>query len=73
MITIVGKIIDRLLLTLLILVYLTLFACIVYFLPHAIHVYMGIGWTILYWLFFGVQSTMGLIILLAIIVGSLAD
>ena len=73
MISIVGKIIDGILLGLLTLVYLVLLACVIYFFPHAIHVYFGLGWLILYWLFFGIQTTLGLVVVLLIIIGSLGD
>ena len=73
MISIVGKIIDGILLGLLTLVYLVLLACVIYFFPHTIHVYFGLGWLILYWLFFGIQTTLGLVVVLLIIIGSLED
>ena len=70
---IVGKILDGILLGLLTLVYLVLLACVIYFFPHTIHVYLGLGWLILYWLFFGIQTTLGLVVILLIIIGSLGD
>ena len=73
MISIVEKIIDGILLGLLTLVYLVLLACVIYFFPHAIHVYLGLRWLILYWLFFGIQTTIGLVVVLLIIIGSLED
>ena len=73
MVTITGKIIDGILLGLLTIVYLVLLACVIYFFPHAIHVYLGLGWLILYWLFFGVQTTIGLVVILLIVVDSLND
>ena len=73
MISITGKIIDGILLGLLTVVYLVLLACVIYFLPHAIHVCLGLGWLILYWLFFGVQATIGLVVVLLIIIDSLGD
>lgn len=73
MIFIVGKIIDGILLGLLTLVYLVLLACVIYFFPHVIHVCLGLGWLILYWLFFGIQTTFGLVVVLLIIIGSLED
>ena len=50
-----------------------LLACVIYFFPHVIHVYFGLGWLILYWLFFGVQTTISLIVILLIVVDSLND
>ena len=73
MVTITGKIIDGILLGLLTVTYLVLLACVIYFFPHAIHVYFGLGWLILYWLFFGIQTTIGLVVILLIIIGSLGD
>ena len=73
MIFIVGKIIDGILLGLLAVVYLVLLAFVIYFFPHVIHVCLGLGWLILYWLFFGIQTTIGLVVVLLIIVGSLDD
>lgn len=73
MVFIVGKIIDGILLGLLAVVYLALLACVIYFFPHVIHVCLGLGWLILYWLFFGIQTTVGLVVVLLIIIGSLDD
>ncbi|PAY37794.1 hypothetical protein [Ligilactobacillus salivarius] len=73
MITIARKIIDGMLLGLLTVAYLVLIACVIYFFPHIIHVYFGLGWLILYWLFFGIQTTIGLVVVLLIIIGSLGD
>ena len=73
MISIVGKIVDGILLGLLAVVYLVLLACVIYFFPHVIHVCLGLGWLILYWLFFGIQTTIGLVVVLLIIIGSLDD
>lgn len=73
MISIVGKILDGILLGLLTVVYLVLLACAIYFFPHVIHVCLGLGWLILYWLFFGVQTIVGLVVVLLIIIGSLGD
>lgn len=70
---ITGKIIDGILLGLLTVTYLVLLACVIYFLPHAIHVYLGLGWLILYWLFFGIQTVIGLVVILLIVVDSLND
>ena len=70
---ITGKIIDGVLLGLLTIVYLVLLACVIYFFPHAIHVYLGLGWLILYWLFFGIQTVISLVVILLIVVGSLGD
>ncbi|OTF89760.1 hypothetical protein A8C46_00310 [Ligilactobacillus salivarius] len=72
-ISIIGKIIDGILLGLLTLAYLVLLACVIYFFPHAIHVCLGVGWLILYWLFFGIQTTIGLVVVLLIIIDSLGD
>ncbi|PAY52009.1 hypothetical protein A8C37_01345 [Ligilactobacillus salivarius] len=72
-ITIARKIIDGMLLGLLTVAYLVLIACVIYFFPHIIHVYFGLGWLILYWLFFGIQTTIGLVVVLLIIIGSLGD
>ena len=73
MVTITGKIIDGILLGLLTVTYLVLLACVIYFFPHAIHVYFGLGWLILYWLFFGIQTVISLVVILLIVVGSLGD
>lgn len=70
---IVGKILDGILLGLLTVVHLVLLACAIYFFPYAIHVYLGLDWLILYWLFFCIQTTVGLVVVLLIIIGSLGD
>ncbi|AIR11672.1 hypothetical protein [Ligilactobacillus salivarius] len=73
MVFIVGKMLDGILLGLLTVVYLVLLACVIYFFPHVIHVCLGVGWLILYWLFFGIQTTLGLVVVLLIIIDSLGD